>query len=426
MEWPILYTLTGNQNIRYWKVGVTQDDTNGVHICREYGKYQGKPIVNKKLITESRSKKTVYDQAVFEAGNDWQEMIDKKGYVSDMEQLTNTSGQLTPAPASVPAPVSAPICTSASVKKVKISVKPQMTTDALRSFKFLPMLANKWIERKKYVTYPCVAQPKLDGVRYTARRMSATQVLLKTRNDAECPFFDEIKMAISGLELPPNVFLDGEFYSKRLPFRTLNGYCNRKKLDGKTGYNTIPKEDITNIQYNIFDCYFIDEPGKPFDQRYQFLSALLSENKNNYLQLVPILPINDESEIIPVHDKFVLEGYEGIIIRNSQSPYKLKDRSNDLLKYKNFHDTEFEIVGAKAPTNGKEENCIIWELKLPDSELTFSCRPRDTYASRKADWLEYNEHPSHFIGLPYTVRFQETYENGIPRFPSGIAIRNDI
>lgn len=145
-----------------------------------------------------------------------------------------------------------------------------------------------------------------------------------------------------------------------------------------------------------------------------------------HLQLVPIVEITQESEIQPLHDQFVAEGYEGLMIRNSGSPYKLKDRSNDLLKYKNFHDMEFEIVGARAPINGKEEGCIIWELKLPSSDATFTCRPRDTYESRKADWIEYNQDPSQFIGCQYTVRFQEKYDNGIPRFPTGISIRCDI
>ena len=87
---------------------------------------------------------------------------------------------------------------------------------------------------------------------------------------------------------------------------------------------------------------------------------------------------------------------------------------------------EFTIVGAKTPPNGKEEGCIIWVLKAPNSDETFTCRPRDTYESRKEDWVQYIENPKAFIGQSYTVRYQETYDNGIPRFPVGIAIREDI
>jgi DNA ligase-1 len=462
MELPTLYTLTGRQFVRYWQVRVIVDDDE-VYVCREYGKQGGKPIINKKLISEIKSQQTVYDQAVFEAKKDWKEMTEKKGYVTNRAILSDTTSQLSRRCSIqiVPKHIKRDEDEEGVIKPrlhIHCHIRPRKfresedeidviqprkaakpasdDEDEIPSsddedetpppFKFLPMLANKWVERKRYVTYPCLVQPKLDGVRYTARKLSASNVVLKTRNDAECPFFTEIKDAIRELDLDPNVFLDGEFYSKRIPFRTLNGYCNRKKLDGKTGYNTIPPEDLQSIHYYIFDCYFVNEPNKPFAERYQYLESIMSDQQSDYLQLVHSDPVEDESDIQQWHDLFVKKGYEGIMIRNADSSYKLKDRSNDLLKYKNFQDREFIIVGAKTPANGKEEGCIIWELQVPDTDLMFTCRPRDSYDSRKEDWLEYQRDPSQFLGHRYTVRFQETYENGIPRFPRGIAIRYDL
>lgn len=467
--------------VRYWKVSVIRE-AEDAYICREYGKHGGKPIINKKLITVAKSKQTAYDQAVFEAERDWTEMKTKKGYVADLSSLTTTSAQLgggggaepphSPPGVTMPhsppeeimsqrercwqalaraAPEVEPLLleengsTSPRKKVIVRKIPPQGVTSGVIAplgelptggsrggsappFKFLPMLANKYLERKKYVNFPCMVQPKLDGVRYTARKTSPTSVVLKTRNDSECPFFEEVKTAIIQLDLDANVLLDGEFYSKRIPFRTLNGYCNRKKMEGKTGFGLIPHEDLESIHYYIFDCYFISEPKKPFAERFQYLQQLLSgiEMRTPYLKLVPITTVNQESELMPHHDQFVEDGYEGLMIRNINGSYKLKDRSNDLLKYKNFFDTEFTIVGAKTPQNGKEEGCIIWELKLPTSDETFTCRPRDTYESRKADWVEFNSNPGQFVGKPYTVRYQETYDNGIPRFPVGIAIRYDL
>lgn len=428
MELPTLYTLNSNQGTRYWKISVTTD-RDAVNICREYGKHGGKAIINKKLITETKSRSTVYDQAVFEATNDWNDMQNKKGYVMEIKTLTSTSSQLQTAspisPCLPPTPPPSPTNDEPSdVQTVAVqTVLVPMVAVPTTSFKFLPMLANKFLERKKYVTYPCMVQPKLDGVRYTARKLSADQVSIKTRSDSECPFFHQIKAEIQHLEIPPNIILDGEFYSKRIPFKTLNGYCNRKKIDGKTGFNTIPSSDLETIHYYVFDCYFIDQPDKSFGERYQYLESLPF---SKYLKLVPVTRVKQESELMPLHDQFVEQGYEGLMVRNINSPYKLKDRSNNLLKYKNFFDTEFTIIGAKCPTNGKEEGCIIWILKLSNSEETFTCRPRDTYESRKSDWDEYNSDPNQFIGKLYTVRFQEKYDNGIPRFPVGIAIRYDL
>jgi len=442
MELPTLYT----NGDRYWKISVIRE-TKGANICREYGKVGGKAIINKKLITIAKSCANAYDQAVFEAQRDWIDMKTKKGY-KEGDEAQATQSPISTAPLSPKkviikkltgrseAPPIAPLGGSSAPSTPK-----EGGLGELRSPMFLPMLANKFLERKKYVKYPCMAQPKLDGVRYTARKVSPTHVMVRTRCDTECHFFEEIKSAIQQLQLDPNVILDGEFYSKRVPFKTLNGYCNRKKLDGKTGYNLIPHEDLESIHYYIFDCYFINGPTTSFGERFQYLSQLLAECQSPYLKLVPVTVVQQETELMPLHNQFVEDGYEGLMVRNISAPYKIKDRSNDLLKYKNFFDTEFTIVGAKTPLNGKEEGCIIWELKLPNadgdikdeegglgerSSPTFTCRPRDTYESRKADWGEYQSDPQQFIGKPYTVRYQETYDNGIPRFPVGIAIRYDL
>jgi DNA ligase-1 len=299
------------------------------------------------------------------------------------------------------------------------------------------MLANKYLDRKGYVKYPAMVQPKLDGVRFTARKVSSNEVTINTRSNTELLYFDEIRNSIAQLDIDNNVVLDGEFYSKNkmIPFKTLNGYCNRKKLDGKTGYNKIPREHIESIQYYIFDCYFIDQPNKPFKDRYSYIEKLLSSNKNHYVKIVPAIPIDKEEEIELYFNQYISEGYEGLMIRNIDSPYQLNLRSNDLLKYKgNFDEEEFPIVGAKCSKNGKEEGCIIWKLGLrenqikdeKDLDVTFSCRPSDPLESRRSDWIEYQKNPEKFHGLLYTVTFQEKYDNGIPRFPSGKAIRYDL
>ena len=417
MNLATLYTLTGT-GVRYWKIDVDRDGLN-IYIVREYGKYGGKAVINHKLITIAKSKQTPYEQAIFEAKASWEEMKSKKGYVENLDQLQDTSSQLS-------------LTHVPEKPKLEVTLKFPTVVDTepeperRQDIKFLPMLANKFAERKKYVKYPCMVQPKLDGIRYTARKLLSGEVILKTRNDAVCPFFSEIKLALSQLNLRDTVIIDGEFYSKKVPFKTLNGYCNRKKMEGKTGYGSIPKVDLESINYYIFDCYFIDDPTMSFERRYQYIHDILSSYVSDLLKLVPCMLVNSEEEIKPQHDKYVADGFEGIMIRNINSPYKLKDRSNDLLKYKNFYDTEFTIVGANSPSNGKEEGCIIWVLSVPGTELTFTCRPRDTYESRKADWSEFSETPESFIGKQYTVRYQEKYDNGVPRFPSGIAIRYDL
>ena len=61
-----------------------------------------------------------------------------------------------------------------------------------------------------------------------------------------------------------------------------------------------------------------------------------------------------------------------------------------------------------------------------DKGEEFTCRPRGSIEERKEDYQNYLENPSDYIGKLYTVRFQEKYENDIPRFPVGISIRYDL
>ena len=418
--------------MRYWKASVIRDGQQ-VSIRREFGVVGGKPIINIKQVLMAKSQKSIFDQAMFTARKEWSDMVEKKGYVEDQTKLSSASSQLGK---TQPAPLAQPAVPAGPEKSAAAPAMTAAASEAPGRFKFLPMLANKFEDRKKNVKYPCICQPKIDGVRYSAHVTPEGKVELRSRRDSPCPFFDDIKAAVAKLNLPPGIILDGEFYSRRIPFRTLNGHCNRKKMDGPHGFATIPPADLASIHYFLFDCYFINEPKKPFIDRHGTLTVLLSDavEPSPLLELVPNFVANSEADVRRLHDELVAEGYEGVMVRNPASLYKLKDRSNDLLKLKAFQDAEFEIVGAECPATGKEVGCIIWVLKTPpppnappDVEAkTFTCRPRDTYETRKEDWQAYCRDPKAFVGKMYTVRFQETYEDGTPRFPAGVGLRYDL
>lgn len=445
----MLYTLTSTNKVHYWSVKVEQVG-EAAYIIRDYGALGGKAIVNRKQVLVAKSQKTLFDQAVFEARKDWNDKQKKCGYTTEPPGEAKEEAAPTAAAPNEAATRGArrafmsepeesekldagtikrlaPVTTGASEELGAASTTISAGREAASApvaIKFLPMLANKFLERKKYVKYPCIAQPKIDGVRHSAR-LVGNAAELHTRRDTLSPFFQEIKDAVARLNPSVNVILDGELCSTMIPFRTLNGHCNRKTTGGKHGFDTIPPEVLASIHYHLFDCYFINEPAKPFVERYAYLAELMSHNSSPLLELVPNVEIAKEEEVAAAHDQFVAQGFEGAIIRNKAGRYKLKDRSNDLLKFKTFQDAEFEVVGATAPENGKEEGCIIWELKVPNSEETFTCRPEGSYEERKDDWALYQADQGQFLRRLYTVKFQETYSTGIPRFPVGKGFRSE-
>ncbi len=125
-----------------------------------------------------------------------------------------------------------------------------------------------------------------------------------------------------------------------------------------------------------------------------------------------------EEEVFRYHTTYLNNGFEGTIIRNLNGEYKLNHRSSDLQKLKTFLDDEYEIVGFKEGT-GTDDGCVIWECKTQD-EQTFSVRPKGSKAERQG----YFQNGNKWIGSKLTVRYQELTDDGIPRFPVGITIRN--
>jgi DNA ligase-1 len=117
------------------------------------------------------------------------------------------------------------------------------------------------------------------------------------------------------------------------------------------------------------------------------------------------------------HNAYVADGFEGIMLRAPSGDYK-HSRSADLLKYKEFFDAEYEVVGFKEG-EGQEKGCVLWMCRTEEGR-TFHCRPRGTRESR----MELFQNGGDYVGKKLTVRYQELTDEGLPRFPVGIAFRD--
>lgn len=111
------------------------------------------------------------------------------------------------------------------------------------------------------------------------------------------------------------------------------------------------------------------------------------------------------------------EGYEGSIIRNVDGKYEASFRSHDLIKYKDWYDAEFLIVGVKEG-KGKFKGCAIYTCQVRSN--LFDCTSPGTLEEKKEAW---NNRES-AIGKSLTVKYQEFTKEGIPRFPTAVAIRD--
>lgn len=263
----------------------------------------------------------------------------------------------------------------------------------------LPMLANKWHDKKHTITFPVAVQPKLDGVR----------MLMK---DGVCwsrtgkPIIPEVVQHIAcdtdGLILDGELIYEGASFQDTM--RAVKKY--RPELSSK-------------LTYHVFD---IVDTTLSFMSRYELLENFFSDYAllGTSIQLVPTTWLVFENNLNAHHVEFVEAGYEGTIIRVPSGKYQVGQRSSELLKLKDFDDDEFEIIDI-TDGEGRDSGAAIFEC-ITKNGLSFLARPKGTMESRQ----EIFKNKYNYIGKQLTVRYQGFSEDGIPRFPIGISVREEV
>lgn len=385
-----LYIIDAKQKIREWSISVEKDNENRVFIVRKYGQLDGKMIEKKKEIIKAKSKSTIEEQALFEAEKEWKDQIEKKKYSTNIPKISNSSQNLEKNP---------------SLKSIN---------------EFKVMLAQTYKPDKGFPLV-CFAQPKLDGVRAYFNKGQ-----FKSRNHKEYYNMQHISSFFNKKEFD-NIIFDGELYNHKMGFQELMTLVKPKQIDISNQKNEkkikenqeLLQKIQKTVEYHIFDCFFIDDKNMIFKDRYKYLLSIEKYFENTPVKIVKVKTINKTHEIDTLHDKFVKDGYEGIILRTPNSPYEFK-RSKYLQKYKKFFDDEFEVIGFDKEIQN-DIPLIVWKCKTKNGK-EFNVRPKGTNEER----AKYYEEAQKYIGKKLTVEYQELTDDGIPRFPVGKHFRNDI
>ena len=364
-ETQIVYKKTSTGKIQQWKAWV-EPTTTGFLLKVESGQTDGKLTETAgQVIDEGKQKRTAQEQAIFEANSKLSKKRDE-AYFDTIEA-------------------------------------------AQTQVKLLPMLAHSFTKRKHNINYPAIVQRKFDGVRCLARLNSDGTVTLMSRKGKEFAHLNHIKTDVAANNSNTNLVIDGELYSDTLTFQELVGLVKRVTL--KPGND----EQMLEVSLRVYDCVELNNEAD-FTSRYETITEVTTGAE--YLSLVENVRVSTESEIHAAQARFVEEGYEGAMVRNLTGAYAIGKRSANLQKVKTFLDGEYPIVGFTDGTGG-ETGCVIWECQTPDGQ-TFRVRPRGTQEDRKVLF----QNGSNYIGQQLTVRYQELTDDGVPRFPVGIAIRN--
>jgi DNA ligase-1 len=263
----------------------------------------------------------------------------------------------------------------------------------------LPMLAHKYKDHMKKVKLPCVVSQKIDGLRLILSVQDG-KVTTTSRTGTTFTGLDHITSEYAGFD---DIVLDGELYSRTLTFEQISSVVRK-------GDPSDPR--MGSIFFYAFDIINEDT----YHQRVIYLDTLVSGL--THTEVVPWYLVNSHEEIETKHKQFLSEGWEGTMIRNVGSLYQKNKRSYDLLKHKEFLDSEFEVIGYKAG-KGKFENVPTFLLRCDGGE--FEAVPKGDQELREF----YLENADSYIGQKATIRFFEYTADGIPRFPVLVDFRSD-
>lgn len=382
---PPLYQKAATGRIYTWSIDVVEDN-NKVFMEAKYGQLDGKITTSRKEIKSGKrigsiAETTKIGQANLEAKSKWKDKKKKNGYYETIEKATNNT-----------------------------FVAPMLAY----TFKFESL--NK--KRGTNITLPAISQPKLDGWRCLSHvniGNKNNEIIMKTRSNTEYDLknYQHIVKELEEIkELNNGLYLDGELYTNDVPFEEL-GLLKKKEKSEKQNAK------FKLIKLFVYDCFYLDNLKMPFIERYDILKSIVKKGKFKNIILVENRIVNTPEDIKENFADYIRDGYEGLMLRNINSPYEIDKRSKHLQKYKEFDENEFEIIGFKE-ASGNDKGTIVWTCITEDGK-EFDVRPRGTREFRK----ELFKTGHKYVGKKLTVIYFGMSKYGIPRMPVGKGVRED-
>ncbi len=293
-------------------------------------------------------------------------------------------------------------CSQAESKWNKKKDKKYVESPDGESDILLPMLAHTFTKRKHDIDFPALTQPKLNGIRCLAKKISKTKMKYTSREGKLFTTLEHLTPDLLGM-MTVNEVMDGELFTRELTFQQITSAVKRLQPNS------------AKLQLWVYDIIV----PHPFAVRYITYRKMISLSKSKKLVAVLCQEAKNEKEVMRQHDVHYENAFEGIMIRNRLGLYKETYRSKDLQKHKNFIDDEYEIIGYH-DGEGKDEGAVTWICVTKDGE-EFDCTPNGTYPQRYKWWKDRKK----YIGKMLTVRYQNLSDDrNVPVFPKGIAIRD--
>lgn len=366
----ILYSVSKTGKILVWQAILSKElNADGyLEIAVSSGQAEGKKVTKVRVVKSGknvgRSNETsIEEQAALELERLYTKQYDK-GYV-DNEQDVSATKQV------------------GEVKK--------------------PQLAHKYPDKahKLCADDLIITQPKIDGVRCFIT-MTEDGLQFTSRSGKPIPTVPRIASEI-GDKLPMGDIMDGELY--------IEGYELQDIVSAVLPTKNKKHDELDKVMLYWYD--YIPEGKEDDTYTARFITNKLLFNPSVINKLKYDLFSKDTLE--ETFERYIEEGFEGMMLRDSTVGYKFGTRTNALQKYKKMHTEEFKIVNI---------------IESPQDEAPrFVCdlRNGNTVTVRlvgdKGDNMEYLNNKELYIGKWLTIKYQTWTLTGSLQFPVGEMIR---
>ena len=218
------------------------------------------------------------------------------------------------------------------------------------------------------------ASRKIDGVRCSFY-YDGEEIHTSSRGgedyDCACMHFRNNENLKKFFSRHPNVVLDGELYKHGKSLQQISGAARLEK-------NAV---DCDWLEYYIYD---VVDTSRTFEERLKILGAIRYELGLGFnperewkegelqFQMVPQQKVSGYKNINILHDIYVAEGWEGVVIRDPSKVYRPNGRTNDMIKIKKYKDAEFIVIDYELGLRGTED--MTFTCTTP-AGLEFKAKP---------------------------------------------------
>ena len=270
----------------------------------------------------------------------------------------------------------------------------------------------EWYASRKIDGLRCLIYMGTDGELHTASRGA-------TNYDAAMYEILSNKTLIQIFKENSGLIMDGECYHHGMSLQQLNSVARTQK---------------TAVDYEILQFYWYDiiDTNSTFDERWAYMNDIKDQynlsfdpskeftDKELRIQFVPQVLISGYDNMIKLHNDYVEEGWEGLVIRDPDKVYRPNGRTNDMIKIKVYKSEDFLVTGYELGLRGSEDMVFICQTK---EGKEFKAKPL-------GDRLQKEEYVENFDSLYKNhigeCKFFYYSDDNVPLQPCFKAFRDDL